>query len=371
MLNSKSSGEFYRGKRKKVGVAVILVAILIVFVVFAAMMFYGLQKYIVVTNDGIKLDIPFINGGASVMTQDDDGNVIIEYEPVDAELVVGEADYSNVMATAGDGLEKFKAGFISAGNITESGVTSYVEAHEDINAIILDVKPAAGTLPYKSEVEFATAYGLNGQTELEPVISALKEKKIYVAAQVSCLVDNGLSSHYSQMILSTEDGSQYSDGIGTWLNPYNSDLRSYVIEICRELASMGVDEIIFTNLKVPGADVNTYAFSASTSTPPTAISAVSGFALDVTRALKSSNVKLSVRCDSEAALVSGEDPATGQNAELLFKVFDRVFCYTAIDKVGTLSDGAEKLIEVGNVDTRFVPMCTGETPDTPSWVFVD
>ena len=84
LLNSKSSGEFYRGKRKKVGIAVILVAILIVFVVFAAMMFYGLQQYIVVTNDGIKLDIPFINGGASVMTQDDDGNVIIEYEDVDA-----------------------------------------------------------------------------------------------------------------------------------------------------------------------------------------------------------------------------------------------------------------------------------------------
>lgn len=371
LLNSKSSGEFYRGKRKKVGLAVILVAILIVFVVFAAMMFYGLQKYIVVTNDGIKLDIPFINGGASVMTQDDDGNVIIEYEEVPAELVVGEADYSNVMASAGDGLKEFKAGFISAGNLSESAVTSYLEAHEEFNAIILDLKPAAGNLPYKSSVEFAEAYGLNGQTELEPIISALKEKKIYVAAQVSCLVDSALSSHYSQMILTTEDGSQYSDGTGTWLNPYNSDLRSYIIDICRELASMGVDEIIFQNLKIPAADVSTYAFSASTSTPPTAVSAVSGFALDVTRALKSSGTKVSVRCDSEAALISGEDPSTGQNAELLFKVFDRVYCFTSVDKVGELSEGTGELIEVGDAGTRFVPMCTGETPDTPSWVYVD
>ncbi len=371
LLNSKSTGEFYRGKRKKVAPVVIIAAIVLVIIIFAVMVFYGLQKYIVITNDGIKLDIPFINGGTSVMSEDDDGNVIIKYDEVKAELVVGEADYSNVMASAGDGLSEFKAGFISAGNVNESTVNNYVAAHEEFNAIILELKPSSGNLAWKSGVEFANAYGLNGQTELKPIISSLKEKNIYVAAQVNCFVDSALASHYSQMILTTDSGMQYTDGTGTWLDPYNSDLRNYIISLCRELADMGVDEIIFNNVKIPSADVYTYAFSASTSTAPTATSAVSGFALDVTRALKSSGAKISVRCDSETALTVGEDLSTGQNAELLFKVFDRVYCFTSSDKVSELSDSASDLIEVGDVGIRFVPMCTGETPDRSSWVFVD
>lgn len=371
LLNSKSKGEFYRGKRQKVGFAVVLAVIAIAILVFLVMTFYGLQKYIVITNDGIKLDIPFINGGMSYMSKDDDGNVIIEYEDVDAELVIGEADYSNVLSTAGEDLDDINAYFISAANVNESTVTSYVDSIADCKGVVLELKPSTGKLAWKTDVEFADAYGLNGQTELKPIVDMLKDKDIYVAAQINCFVDNTLASHYSQMILTTDSGMQYSNGTGTWLDPYNSDLRSYIISLCREIANMGVDEIILNNVKIPEADVYTYEFSASTSTAPTAVSAVSGFALDVTRALKNCGAKVSVRCDSETALMVGEDLATGQNAEVLFKVFDRVYCFTSTDRVAELSECAGDLIEVGDAGTRFVPVCSGAKPDSPSWVYSD
>lgn len=370
-LNGNTNGEFYRGKHKKVGPALIITIIAIIIVVFLVMTFYGLQKYIVVTNDGIKLDIPFINGGASFMSADDDGNVTIKYEKVDAELVVGEADYSNVASSAGEGLEPIKAGFISAGNVSESAAKSYAENLGDKNAVVLELKPSSGMLAWKTGVEFADAYGLNGTTELKPVISAFKEKNIYVIAQLQCLVDNTLSSHYSQMILKTSDGSEYTDGSGTWLDPYNSDLKSYIIALCRELSDMGVDEIVLQNVKIPSADTVTFAFSASTSTEPTPVSAVSGFALDVTRALKSCKAKISVRCDSEVALSSGEDAATGQNAELFFKLFDRVYCVTDAGRASELSSVSERLIEVGSTDARFVPMYSGEGSQSGSRVSLD
>ena len=370
-LNSKSTGEFYRGKRQKVGFAVVITAIAIAIIVFMVMTFYGLQKYIVVTNEGIKLDIPFINGGASIMSKDDEGNVRIEYEKVDAELVIGEPDYSNVLSSAGEDLSEINAYFVSAGNVNESTINNYVASLEDCKALVLELKPANGNLAWKSKVEFAKAYGLNGSTDLKPIINALKDKDIYVAAQINCLVDSTLASHYSQMVLTTESGTQYSNAAGIWLDPFNSDLRSYIISICRELANMGVDEIILNNLKIPDADINTYAFSASTTTAPTAVSAVSGFALDVTRALKNCGAKISVRCDSETALMVGEDLSTGQNAEVLFKVFDRIYCFTDATKATELSQCATDLIEVGDVGTRFVPVYSGQKPDTPSWVCSD
>ena len=371
MLSKQTRGEFYRGKHKKAGPALILAIVAIIIIVFLVMAFYGLQKYIVITNDGIKLDVPMLNGGKSVMTADDEGNVIIEYEKVDAELVVGEADYSNVIASAGDGLEAVKGGFISAANVSESTASSYAESLSADNAVVLELKPASGMLAWKSNVEFAAAYGLNGTTDLEPVISALKGKDIYVIAQLNCLIDNTLASHYSQMILKTSDGKEYSDGNGTWLDPYNSDLRSYIIALCRELSEMGVDEIVLQNVKIPSADVNTYAFSASTSTEPTPVSAVSGFALDVTRALKSCTAKISVRCDSEIALTDGEDSSNGQNAELFFKLFDRVYCVTGSDRASSLASSAAKFIEIGDASSRFVPMCSGDAPQSGSYVHLD
>lgn len=371
LLNGKTNGEFYRGKHKKAGPALIITIIAIIVIVFLVMTFYGLQKYIVVTNDGVKLDIPFINGGTSYMSKDDDGNAVIAYEKVDAELVVGEPDYSNVSSSAGEGLEPIKAGFISAGNISEATAQSYAETLSEDNAVMLELKPASGMLAWKTNVEFADAYGLNGTTDLKPIISAFKEKNIYVIAQLNCLVDNSLSAHYSQMVLKTSDGEEYADGAGTWLDPYNSDLRSYIIALCRELSDMGVDEIVLHNVKIPSADTVTYAFSASTSTEPTPVSAVSGFALDVTRALRSCSAKISVRCDSEVALASGEDAATAQNAELFFKLFDRVYCVTDAERASSISASAAGLIEIGDADARFVPMCSGGSAAGASGVHLD
>ena len=371
LLNGNTNGEFYRGKRKRVGPAIIVTVIAIIVIVFLVMTFYGLQKYIVVTNDGIKLDIPFLNGGASFMAQDDEGNVSVEYEKVNAELVIGEADYSNVAASAGEGLEAIKAGFISAGNVSEATAQSYAENLGDKNAVVLELKPNSGKLAWKTGVEFADAYGLNGTIDLAPVISALKEKDIYVVAYMSCLVDNGLSEHYSQMILKNAEGEDCSDGSGTWLDPYSSDLKSYIIALCRELSGMGVDEIILKNVQIPYADTVVYAFNASKTAEPTPQSAVSGFALDVTRALKSCSAKISVRCDSETALSSGEDASTGQNAGLFFKVFDRVYCVTDSGRASELVSNAGNLIEVGSADTRFVPMYSGESTNSGSRVILD
>ena len=99
-MRRTDSSEFYKGKRKKAAPAFIVSIIVLALIAFVILLFYGLQKYIVITNDGLRLDIPLLREESAVST---DGEKH-DYKTTDAELVVGEPDYSNVKATAGEGL---------------------------------------------------------------------------------------------------------------------------------------------------------------------------------------------------------------------------------------------------------------------------
>ena len=98
-----NNSEFYRGKRKKTAPALIATIIILAVIAFAVMLFYGLQKYIVVTNSGLHLEIPFLQDDSAKPVQSDDGEVVQQsFEPVNAQLEIGQADYSNIKAVAGE-----------------------------------------------------------------------------------------------------------------------------------------------------------------------------------------------------------------------------------------------------------------------------
>ena len=68
---------------------------------------------------------------------------------------------------------------------------------------------------------------------------------------------------------------------------------------------------------------------------------------------------------------SGIDSVTGQNAEVFFKVFDRVYCSTETDSAAGTVSAAERYVELGDINMRLVPMCSGTAPETTSWVLME
>ena len=86
---ASNNTEFYRGKRRKKGPSLIITIIVLAVVAFVVLLFYGLQKYIVITNDGLRLEIPMLMEDAPAQT-DDEGNVTHSFEPVEAELEIGD-----------------------------------------------------------------------------------------------------------------------------------------------------------------------------------------------------------------------------------------------------------------------------------------
>ena len=144
-----------------------------------------------------------------------------------------------------------------------------------------------------------------------------------------------LASRSSILGLRTDYGANYRDDTGTWLDPYNADLRNYVVQLTRELFDMGFDEVILADLMHPTAireddeEPVVFQYSREMSTTPNPVTAVCGFAVYVSNELqdRGRNQALSVYVDSAPALVRN-DPYSGQNAVLFLKMYDRIYYRT-------------------------------------------
>lgn len=367
-----NNSEFYRGRKKRTGPAFIISLIVLSLIAFVILLFYGLQKYISVSHDGLSLDIPLLSDGSATVVTDESGQTSKVYELVDAELVIGESDYSSVAASAGEDLEQIRSIFVPAAKVTAESVAEYVERLSDGNALTLEVKPASGQLVWSSNSDIALGYGTGGKTELASIVSSVKsgEKSVWLTAAVSCCVDDLLASRYSQLTLKDTNGAAYIGDTGAWLDPFATPLSSYLCQLCAELSAMGFDEILLTNLRQP--DVQDVQFSYNSgNASPTALSAVSGLAMDIFRYMRNDDVRLSVQLTGTSVLGSGSDSLSGQDAELFFKIFDRVYCPCSVSDAATAASNAQRFITLGNADTRFVAVCTGDYPSSGCWMLKD
>ena len=363
---AEKSSEFYRGRaKKKARGAFITTVIVLTVIAFAALLFYGLQKFIVITNDGLYLEIPLLSDGTHSVVSDDDTEHR-SFAEVNAELNIGEPDYDNVKATAGEGLQAVKAVLVPADKVSEEGIAAYAESVGSGNMLMLDVKPANGKLVWSSQTETALGYGTSGEMDLKPIIASLHEQKIAVGVRLCCFIDDTLASRYEQIRLTKEDGSFYEDDSGSWLDPSNTVARGYITDLCRELDGMGVDEILLNAVRLPETE-NAFRFTANTSAVPTPETVISGFGLNLARSLRNCRAALSVQINTDAAM-QGVDGKTGQNAKLLLKVFDRIYKLSSPENAAADVSSAAALVSLGKPEYRIVPICYDTAPGTECWL---
>ena len=375
--------EFYRGRRKKKNYAFIPFVILVILITAVVVVFYAMQKYAVISDTGVHIVIPGFNDEKMVV--DDYGNETKYFEDVHVDLIFDEPDYSNVKAVAGEHLKPVRAIFVPAEDLYEEKLLEYVGRLNLGKALVLEMKPRSGILMWNSTASEAVNYGLSTPTvttEAMPgLIAKMREQKkdLYLVAQISCCLDELYASRCTTVTLRNAYGANYLDTEGTWLDPYNSNLRDYVVELVRELYDLGFDEVVLADVahpKVPLANDGTkmeLVYTKQMSTAPSAVNAVCGFATYVADQLRDREGVLSIYCDSKLALVK-PDPENGQDAVLFMKVFDRVYLET--DKYAypyNVSD-IESNVELGDIYQRLVPVVQNYLPedsDKVSWILVD
>ena len=378
--------EFYRGSRKKRNYAIVPFAILLGLFAVVVVLFYSMQKYAVISKDGVEVVLPGMEQQGTQV--DSEGHVVQVFDTVDAPLVFEEPDYSRVTASAGRRVRPLKAIFVSADELQRDLLLKYEDRLNDGNALILEMKPRSGQLMWRSESDMARSYGIGSASDLGdsmvPMIKELREaadarnREIYLVAQISCCVDGVVASRSTGMALRTDYGANYMDETGSWLDPYNTDVRNYAVQLTQELFDMGFDEVVLADVVHPSAlqeneeERLKFEYSREMSTTPRPITAVCGFAVYVAQQLQDrGNKLLSIYVDSATALAR-PDEDRGQDAALFFKLYDRVFYRTDRYVYSYNLSDVENSVTIGKATDRFVPVVINYLPhENSSWVLID
>lgn len=344
-VNSK---DVYRGKRSHRRLWTVLLFVLAALIVAAIVLFFACQKYIVYDSDGLRVVFPILETAAP--SDDETG----AHESVNVELVYEEPDYSGILSNAGKNLQAIQAQYVTADRITPDGLTAAAAQVKSAggNALVLQMKAPGGTLSWKSAVNEAAAYGVNGTAELSETIQSLKSQDIYLVAVVSCCVDTLMAQRYSVLALKDSAGAAYSDGSGGWLDPYNETVRGYIVALCKELAAMGFDEIAFSYLQMPFTDLD-FAYAVQMSSEPSRTDAVMNLAQYLRGALVSTGVRVSAVCSADSILQQ-KSAQTGQELTPFTKLFDRICVFADIGNLQQLRS-AVAADEAFDAETRFVP----------------
>lgn len=377
-----ATSEYYRGKRKKRNRILIPAAVLLGILSLIVVLFYGMQKYAVITKDSVRI-VPPILGQEAESGESGENTGGSALETTTAEIVFDEPDYSDVEARTGSGLQPLRAIFVSADELYPERIEEYAARLVVGNALVLEMKPQSGAIKWDSKAWSATAFGLAGDplsAEMQALLTRLKtpgeikEDGVYLVAQISICRDELYGSRSTTVTLRSDTGANYTDEGGLWLDAYSLDLRDYTVNMVRELYDMGFDEVVLADVAHPVLpEDTTVQYSRDMSTTPSAVGAVCGFALSVADELKDRDGKLSIYVDSQSALV-GRDTENGQDGMLFFKLFDRVYFDT--DRYAytfNVADLQGKPI-VGSLSERFVPVVINYLPDNPdkiSWVLID
>ena len=318
----------YRGKRKYSWIITLLAMIVVVFITLSIWLFYYLQKFIVYDKDGLHLDLSVHRDMLSVEDQPQPG-LPIGFQPIDVEIVVEQPDYSKVVTNAGRDLQAMHAVYLPAAELNETALKFYAADMGDFDALVLELKARDGFLRWHSSVPTADSYAVNGSLELAEHVALLKEKGVYLVAQLSALTDSVMAERNVPIALKNSlTGLPLTDADGSaWLDPYNDSTRAYLLDLITELDAMGFDEILLTDVTCPNSEY--LQFSKQMTQTPDAVIAVSSLALWLREQADTLGVRLSAMIRSDV-LRGGEDNV-GQDPVVFFKAFDRVAVETDFD----------------------------------------
>ena len=366
---------FYKGRRKRRNYLFIPFVILLAIVSLGMVTFYGLQKYAVINKDSVSIELPILADKNAVF--DSQGHEIKSFTPVNVSVVLEEPDYSGIEAVAGTEVKPMRAIFVPYTDLNHDKLQEYVSRLNQGNALLLEMKPRSGQLMWESQAEMAVNYGISVPSEttaaVRDFLAEMEEKDIYLAAQISCCIDNLLPTRTSAYTIKNEVGMNYQDGNGLWLDAYNDAVRKYAAQMAQELFDMGFDEVVLADVAHPTlTEPVTLLYTNEISSQRDTSLAVCGFAVSVARQLQDrESGALSIYCDTRPGLVK-TDLTTGQDARLFMKLYDRVYLKTDKSAYPYNVEDIQSNVTIGSVYDRLMPVVENYIPsDNSSWVLVD
>ena len=233
---------------------------------------------------------------------------------------------------------------------------------EDRVPMVITMKDSRGT------VHFDSAAAVPGAVRFfvddsDVVLDAALTHPVYSIARLSCFLDPKAANYdVDGMGLKNTGGYIFYDGNNTqWLDPAKEGARKYLCGMAVELAELGFDEILLSDVSYPTEgklDKIDYGDTVKVRNLQT-------FLEEMRAALEPYEVKLSLQL-SETILIEGSDNAAGIIAADLIPLVDRLYTETAAESVEELRAVLARLDE----DVEFVPILPwdSELPEEGSFL---
>ncbi len=134
----------------------------------------------------------------------------------------------------------------------------------ELNAIIIDIKDYSGIIAYDIESELVEKYGSKEVriSKLNALIKRLHDNNIYVIARITMFQDPLLAGARPDLaVQDSVTGDIWRDNKGlAWIDPGAKEAWEYIVEISRDAAERGFDELNFDYIRFP-SDGNLKAMS--------------------------------------------------------------------------------------------------------------
>ena len=324
----------------------------LVILVVAGLMFG--QRYLVYSDDGLRLELPF--GKEEEQKPLDPGDISVVIRPAGSQSEQPGQSVEEVPEEA----------VFAACRLPLSAVLDGTAADElkrlGATALILDMKDEEGKLAWKSEQTLAAQLGMNAVGEgINEALAQWNEGEVYTVARVCCFRDNFLPYQRNDLALRASYGN-WRDELGLrWLNPDSEGARTYLAKLCGELAKLGFDEILLECPAFPTLGNRESIVQSGSYTTGDFSATVRAFLDQVNRELEPYDTALAIRVGED--VLTGADVISGLTAAMLEDGADRLWMsgdgeqlLGLLEKAG-IQEGDKRLVTV--VDT--IP----ETPDSP------
>ncbi len=267
---------------KRLGITVLILAVLMIFFLIF------MQRYVVYTSDGAHIDLTRTTLDIPVSQQNSPAS------PPSNSLGKVDIIYKDNAETADAKLKQLKGVYITTDMLrtNPSLVLKTVKALDNTNAIMIDVKDNKGNFYYNTEISGTKK--ANTDT-LDELITYLTRNGYPMIARIPAFADSHFAEEHQDLALSVEDGSLWVDkDENYWLNPEKATALSYSEQICKELSSLGFQEVVFNDFYFPTSGSIIYTSNLTRS------ELIASAAKELENAFTGSNLTISF-CTSDTA----------------------------------------------------------------------
>ena len=279
----------YRTQRMLKRVGTVLMAVLVVGVAAWLCWVVWLQRYVVYTSSGAKLDF-------SQSSYEISG---VEAAPPKSDMEV--SIFYNEGADAIDTTKEMTqlSGYYITGDMYKEdldNVMLQVERLPNSTPIMVDMKGPFGTFFYNSKLDEAITSQSTNIQGVSQLLDRINKKGFYKIARISAFRDRTFGENHvsSGLYMLSRAGLWMDEGGMYWLDPTNATAINWISSVVLELKEMGFDEVLLDNFRFPQNEQ--YIFSG-----------------DKTEALQSAAKKIVEACASNKFVISfGVDDPTFQ-----------------------------------------------------------